>query len=163
MHLFIRTDSKPLAVLDAHGEDYHIKQRRNGFISYAEEHNLSVVVQEYSGLRGTDLLLPEVESFLSKQKYLSGIFVTNAMAHRVAEAEHNREKVPLIGYDLLPDNRHFLADGAITALISQQPYEQGRLAMLNIYRSVVLEQTITPQVDIPINIYIKENLPPDIV
>jgi LacI family transcriptional regulator len=163
MHLFIHGDSKPLAVLDAHGEDYHIKQRRNGFTSYAEEHNLSVVVQEYSGFRGTDLLLSEAESFLNKQKDLSGVFVTNAMVHRVAEAEHNKGNLPLIGYDLLPHNRHCLEDGTITALISQQPYEQGRIAILNLYRSVVLEQIIAPRVDIPINIYIRENLPPDIV
>jgi LacI family transcriptional regulator len=164
MHLFINTGRKPLAVIDAYGEDYHIKQRRIGFVQYAGEHDLPVIVQEYSGFQGTDLLLDDIESFLRKNRDLGGIFVTNAMVHRVADAvqKGNNKDIAIIGYDLLPEARRFLEDGRITALISQRPYEQGRLAIINLYRSVVLEQVIAPKIDIPINIYIKENIPPEL-
>jgi LacI family transcriptional regulator len=164
MHLFSGTSGKPLAVLDAHGEDYHITRRRDGFIAYAEKYALPVIVREYSGYQGTELPLDEVARFLQEERSLAGVFVTNSMVHRVAETFRSAGgTLPpdffVIGYDLLPENRRFLAEGDITAIISQRPYEQGRLALLNLYRSIVLEQNIDRKIEMPINIYLKENIP----
>jgi LacI family transcriptional regulator len=166
MRLCSGTTGKSFAVLDAHGEDYHITRRRDGFIAYAEEHGLPVVVREYSGYQGTELGLAEVECFLREERSLAGVFVTNSMVHRVAESSRSRSGAALfppdfcvIGYDLLPANRRFLEEGGITAIISQRPYEQGRLALLNLYRSIVLEQHIDSNIEMPINIYLKENIP----
>lgn len=158
MHLF--AGEGPMAVLDAHGEDYHIKRRRDGFLSYASEHDLSTVV--HSGYQGSELSRDEVALFLREQEALAGIFVTNCMAHRVAEVlKPGFPNFTIIGYDLIPNNRYFLQNGGITAIISQNPEEQGRQALLNLYRSVVLEQRIALKIEIPINIYLKENIPPE--
>jgi LacI family transcriptional regulator len=162
MHLFAGKVKKPVAVLDLHGEDYHIIQRREGFLQYAREHRFPTMVQEYSGYKGTEISVEEISAFLRKTPDLAGIFVTNSMAHRVAQAAKNRRKARdflLIGYDLVPNNRLSLQEGWIDAIISQRPEYQGREALMNLYRRIVLEQQIPKKIEIPLDVYIKENIP----
>jgi LacI family transcriptional regulator len=162
MHLLAGKITKPVAVLDAHGEDYHITRRRDGFLRYAGEQGFSTVIREYSGYKGVELPAGEVAVFLKENRELTGIFITNCMAHRVAEAakgQKRREPFILVGYDLIPKNRELLRDGGIDAIISQRPEEQGRLALLNLYRHIVLGQRIPSSVEIPLDVYFKENIP----
>jgi LacI family transcriptional regulator len=162
MHLFAGKVTKPVAVLDAHGEDYHIIRRRDGFLRYAGEQGFSTVVREYSGYKGVELSVDEITLFLKENPELMGIFITNCMAHRVAEAakgQKRRNPFILVGYDLIPKNRELLRDGGIDAIISQRPEEQGRHALLNLYRHIVLEQPVPQKVEIPLDVYFKENVP----
>jgi LacI family transcriptional regulator len=162
MRLFAGVVTNPLAVLDAHGEDYHITQRRDGFLRYAGELGFSTVVREYSGYKGVEISVDEISAFLDENPDLTGIFITNCMAHRVAEAlkrQKRRRPLYLVGYDLIPKNRELLRYGGIDAVISQRPEEQGREALLNLYRHIVLEQHIPPKIEIPLDVYIKENIP----
>jgi LacI family transcriptional regulator len=166
--------TKPVAVLDAHGEDYHIIRRRDGFLRYAGEQGFSTIVREYSGCMGFEVSAAEIALFLKENPDLAAVFITNCMAHRVAEAARTqvvktgaretetRSKRPpfiLVGFDLIPKNRELLGDGEIDAIISQRPEEQGRQALLNLYRRIVLEQPIPAKVEIPLDIYLKENIP----
>jgi LacI family transcriptional regulator len=162
MHLLAGKITKPVAVLDAHGEDYHITRRRDGFLRYAGEQGFSTVVWEYSGYKGSEITTDEIASFLKDKRDLTGIFITNCMAHRVAEAAHTQKRPRpflLVGYDLIPKNRELLRTGEIDAIISQRPADQGREALLNLYRHVVLEQRVLPKIDMPLDVYIKENIP----
>lgn len=182
MHLFAGKIRAPVAILDAHGEDYHIIRRRAGFLRYAGEHRIPTLVQEYSGYKGTEISVREISLFLRENPGLTGIFITNCMAHRAAEAARKLEKslasktesntgfhksekrrfvqdLLIIGYDLIPNNRQFLRDGRINAIISQRPEDQGREALLSLYRSIVLEQAIPARIEIPLDIYFKENIP----
>jgi LacI family transcriptional regulator len=162
MHLFAGEITGPVAVLDAHGEDYHITQRRDGFLQYAREHRFSVLVQEYSGYKGTEISAEEINLFLKDHQDLVGIFITNCMAHRVAEVVENHKQPKdffLIGYDLIPKNHLLLHEGRIDAIISQRPEDQGRESLLNLYRRIVLEQRIPSRVEIPLDVYFKENIP----
>jgi len=161
-HLFAGTVSMPAAVLDAHGDDYNITRRRDGFLSYAGENAFPVVVREYSDYDGGDISVQEIARFLEEHRELSGIFITNCMAHRVAEAVNRRgQKEPflLVGYDLIPSNRQLLLHGRINAIISQRPEEQGREALLTLFHSVVLEQPVETRREIPLDVYIRENTP----
>ncbi|MDR2746798.1 MAG: LacI family DNA-binding transcriptional regulator [Treponema sp.] len=162
MRLFAGSLTKPVAILDAHGEDYHITRRRDGFLQYAGEHGFSTVVREYSGYNGLEIPVDEITLFLKENPDLAGIFITNCMAHRVAEAAKTQKRERsfiLVGYDLIPKNRELLRDGGIDAIISQRPEEQGRQALLNLYRCIVLEQRIAPKVEIPLDVYLRENIP----
>ncbi|MDR2663845.1 MAG: LacI family DNA-binding transcriptional regulator [Treponema sp.] len=161
MHLFAGKITRPVAVLDAHSEDYHIIRRRDGFLQYAEEYGFATVVKEYSG--GGELSEGEITLLFRENPGLDGIFVTNSLAHLVAQTVKNIRKtrdVVIIGYDLIPNNRELLQAGAIDALISQRSVNQGREAVLNLYRHVVLDEKIEPKVEIPLDIYVKENIPP---
>ncbi|MDR2941940.1 MAG: LacI family DNA-binding transcriptional regulator [Treponema sp.] len=158
-HLFAGTVSAPAAVLDAHGDDYNITRRREGFLSYAKENNFPVIVREYSD-NSSDISVEEIARFLDEERHLSGLFITNSMAHRAAEAvKQLKKKEPflLVGYDLIPSNRQMLLQGSINAIISQRPGEQGREAVLTLFRSVALEQAVEPKLEIPLDVYIKEN------
>jgi LacI family transcriptional regulator len=162
MHLLAGKITKPVAVLDAHGEDYHIVRRRDGFLRYAGEQGFSTVVREYSGYKGVELSVEEIAAFLRENRELTGIFITNCMAHRVAEAVREQNlgnPCVLVGYDLIPKNRELLREGGIDAIISQRPEEQGRQALLSLYRHIVLEQRIAPKIEIPLDVYFKENIP----
>ncbi|MFP3091449.1 LacI family DNA-binding transcriptional regulator [Treponema sp. TIM-1] len=162
MHLLAGKITKPLAVLDAHGEDYHITRRRDGFLRYAGEQGFSTVVREYSDYQGVEISVDEIAAFLKENPHLAGIFITNCMAHRVAEAvKQQKRPLLLVGYDLIPKNRELLRDGGIDAIISQRPEEQGRQALLSLYRHIVLEQHILPKIEVPLDVYIKENIPLD--
>jgi LacI family transcriptional regulator len=158
MHLFAGTIVKPVAVLDVHSEDYHIIRRRDGFLKYVKEHHFPVVVKEYSG-KG-ELSEREIALFLSENPNLTGIFITNCMAHVVAKTVKKTGRGRdffIIGYDLIPKNRRLLKEGAIDVIISQRAEEQGNQAVLNLYRHIVLEQKVEPKIEIPLDIYIKEN------
>ena len=161
-HLFAGDVSEPVAVLDAHGDDYHITRRRDGFLSYARKHNFPVIVQDYSDYEGTEISAKEIARFLMKHRRLSGLFITNCMAHRVVKAASGQKGNPflLIGYDLIPNNRRLLLQGRIDAIISQRPEVQGREALLILYRSVVVGQAVEPRLEIPLDVYIRENTLP---
>jgi LacI family transcriptional regulator len=164
MHLLAGRPPALAAVLDAHGEDYHITRRRDGFLQYAGEQGFPTVVRDYSDYQGVEISVDEIALFLGENPALTGVFITNCMAHRVAAAAEKRNGRPpqpfvLVGYDLIPNNRELLREGGIDAIISQRPEEQGRQALLNLYRSIVLGQHIAPQVEIPLDVYIKENIP----
>jgi LacI family transcriptional regulator len=159
-HLFAGKVTMPAAVLDAHGDDYNITRRREGFLSYAEKNGFPVIVREYSDYGSGDISTEKIAQFLKEQRNLSGLFITNCMAHRAAEAvKQRRKKQPflLVGYDLIPSNRQFLLQGHINAIISQRPEEQGREALLTLFRSVALGQIVEKRVEIPLDVYIKEN------
>jgi LacI family transcriptional regulator len=161
-HLFAGSVSMPAAVLDAHGDDYNITRRRDGFLNYAKEHGFHVIVRECSD-NGGDISVEEIAQFLNEERHLSGLFITNSMAHRAAEAvKQRRKKEPflLVGYDLIPSNRLLLLEGRINAIICQRPEEQGREALLTLFRSIVLEQAVEAKREIPLDVYIKENTQP---
>jgi LacI family transcriptional regulator len=162
MHLFAGKITKPVAVLDVHGEDYHIIRRRDGFLQYAGEHQFPVLVQEYSGYMGSEISVEQISLFLRDKPDLTGIFITNCMAHRVAAAVKECKEPQdflLIGYDLILNNRLSLQEGRIDAIISQRPEYQGREALLNLYRCIALQQQIPLRVEIPLDMYFKENIP----
>lgn len=163
MHLYINDkDSTPkkVAVIGAHSEDYHLQRRRDGFLAYTAGNGIPVIVYEYSGYKGLELPETEIEQFLCSNNDLCGVFITNVMGHRVSSVVSSLKlSLCVIGYDLIPENQKLLGSGGITAIISQSPEEQGRQAILNLYRCVVLGQTIPPRLEIPINVYIKENIP----
>jgi LacI family transcriptional regulator len=134
-------------------------------LRYAGEQGFPTVVREYSGYKGAEITVKEIAAFLGDNRDITGIFITNCMAHRVVEAV--QQQMPylkgerpflLVGYDLIPKNRDLLRTGDIDAIISQRPVEQGREALLNLFRHIVLEQRVSSKIDIPLDVYIKENI-----
>jgi LacI family transcriptional regulator len=159
-HLFAGDVSEPVAVLDTHVEDYNIMRRREGFLKYAKKHKFPIIVQEHSDYGGSEISTDDIARFIKKHRRLSGIIVTNSLAHKAAEAvARKRSKIRpiLIGYDLIPDNRRLLLDGCIDAIISQRPEEQGREALNTLFHSIALGQKVEIKREIPLDVYIQEN------
>jgi LacI family transcriptional regulator len=122
-------------------------------------------VREYSDCDGSEISGAEIGRFLKEQPELSGLFITNCMAYRAVKfaAERRKNSGPffLLGYDLIPKNRLLLRQGRIDAIISQRPEEQGREALLTLFRRVALGQTVEALREIPLDVYIRENAPAD--
>ena len=103
----------------------------------------------------------EIADFLSKHSEVSGVFITNCFAHRVAQAAgkiDRKDALTIIGYDLIPENRRLLKEGFISAIIAQRPEEQGRESLMNLYRHLVLGQKIRDTVEMPLDVFIRENI-----
>jgi LacI family transcriptional regulator len=157
MRLFVKDITKPVAVWSLHGVGYHVRRRRDGFLEYAREHDLAVIIKECSDI---DLPKKEIMAFLNKNPDLAGIFITNSMTHKIAEvvAERNNKELVIIGYDLIPENRRLLRAGLIDAIISQRPEEQGRRAFQSLYQHFVLNHDVPSHIEMPLDVFFKENL-----
>jgi LacI family transcriptional regulator len=79
-----------------------------------------------------------VTRVFAEHPHAGGIFVTNALVHLVARAliDLGRADLPLVGYDVLPENRAFLETGAIDFLISQRPHLQGKRAITLLFEAL---------------------------
>ncbi|QQO09091.1 LacI family DNA-binding transcriptional regulator [Breznakiella homolactica] len=166
IHLFAGNITGPVAVLDVHGEDYHIIRRKDGFLRYAAETGIKTITKEYFDSSGAQPDEGEMEEFLREHSDLKGIFVTNSSAHRIATVLKKlgkKKDVIIVGYDLIPENHALLKEGFIDAIISQRPATQGRQALLNLYRNIVLDRLVPAKVDIPLDVYIKENVPSELI
>lgn len=142
--------------------DYHIQERTEGFVSYLKEHD-GYNIKKYdtsqmkSGAKPSDL----INKVLKKINNLDGIFVPNANVHFVAKyiKEHyDKNKIRIIGYDLLPENKKYLAEEVIDFIIDQSPNEQGMQGIMALYKKLILKENPPDQIIMPINIATKENM-----
>jgi LacI family transcriptional regulator len=140
------------------GDAYNLIERAHGFSDFfAEAAAPSTEVQSDSFIPASVFSL--LDRLFAAER-IDGIFVPHAEVHVVADYLVERSlksRVSLIGYDNVPLNRQALLDGAIDGLISQRPETQGYLAVNEIYHKCVLNEDREPVVEIPIDIYLKEN------
>lgn len=94
----------------------------------------------------------------------SGIFVIDASAHFVAEylaerhPEGRPERIPLLGFDLVPANRKWMEEGTIDFLLTQRPVEQGAECVRRLFRKVFEGDSGPDHEFTPIDIITRENL-----
>jgi LacI family transcriptional regulator len=166
MNLFAGTITRPVAVLGRLWQEYHMTRRRDGFLAYAAEHSFSAVTWEYSDSQGLELSAEEISRYLREHSDLTGAFITNSFTHRIAGAAkplRDKGNFIIIGYDLIPANHILLREGAIDAIISQRPEYQGRRALLDLYRNIVLGRKVAARAEIPLDVYIRENVPSELI
>jgi LacI family transcriptional regulator len=140
----------------------HIIEREKGFRAYfaADKNSLNhLITIDLNGAE--DNYLKEKLSEICESYDIAGLFVTNSRVHKVARflSETGREKVRLIGYDLLPENIEFLKEKRIDFLLSQKPEEQAFLGLTSLYNLVVFNREPLDRQWLPIDIITPENLP----
>jgi ABC-type sugar transport system substrate-binding protein len=62
----------------------------------------------------------------------------------------------------VPENIKQLEAKTIDCIISQRQEQQGYQGIYQLYRSVVLGQSVEPEVEMPIDIYLRENVPTEL-
>lgn len=89
-----------------------------------------------------------------------GIFVTNSRAYLLPEIlkEIDTNRVTIIGYDLNEKNKTLLEEEKIHFLLNQQPEWQGYNAAKGIFKVLTEGDSSALELDIPIEIFVKENL-----
>ncbi|HKL84907.1 MAG TPA: LacI family DNA-binding transcriptional regulator [Treponemataceae bacterium] len=157
----ISHSSGPFAVIRPFTEAFNLNERARGFIKWFSNRKeikiIDVVCPEHQ-MQETLLIL---EKTMKENPDLKGVFVVSAMVHKIAEffeTHYVGSKITVIGYDLVPLNCAMLKEDKIDCLISQRPEEQGRLVLQQLYKTLVLEEETDKQIEMPIDIYFKENL-----
>lgn len=158
----LREDSTLLVVNIATASDnYTYKQIEEGFRSYFTDQRYRYPIRRLN-IHQTDY--PSVARHLQQQfsadPTIDAVFVTNSRAFLVARfLEHTAlpRKPLLIGYDLVNENRHYLANGLIDFLICHQPEDQGYRSIMALYQFLVLSAPISKEYYMPIDIITREN------
>ncbi len=152
----------PYVIVSTHSEDFHIQKRIEGFRSYFAESRHVPVVRECFDIEHRERRENFVKQLLAEFSMIDGIFVTNASVHGIAARVNSRSGSPhvaIVGYDLVPENVRGLQEGTIDCVLSQRQDYQGYQGVYQLYRKVVLGQEVEAEIEMPIDVYLKENLP----
>ncbi|HEK85552.1 MAG: substrate-binding domain-containing protein [Candidatus Saccharicenans sp.] len=151
-----------IAVIKVLPEDYHIAERIEGFLKGScNWPGFESVVTEIDGHWSVSKTKTRLEDFYRKNKDIAGIFVANAMTHKVAEwwsSNSGKQPVILIGYDPIPRNVKLLKEKVIDFLISQQSERQGYEGIYALFRHVVLGEKVKEKIMMQIDIITAENV-----
>ena len=149
-------------ILNDRGKQINNFQRESGFRSYFEdcvdEENIKLHTINHP-LEDQFDLAPELKDLLDPNQQL-GIFVTNARSFLLPEIlKSNRiSNARIVGFDLNDKNIGYLKNGDIDFLINQKPQFQGYAAVKGIYKFLTEKDQSQLNIDIPVEIVIKENV-----
>ncbi len=151
-----------IAVLKVLPSDYHIDDRISGFVDFCTKCSPCIPRIYDVDANGSPIKRIKVfERVFMENQNLKGIFFSNALTHHVAEFVKNnpgKEKVYIIGYDMIEENIKFLKDGIIDFLISQQSEKQGYEAFYTLYRHVFLKESVEKNIIMQLDIVTNENI-----
>lgn len=164
----VAPDAPRLAAVSVHSEDRHIRNRIEGFKAFYEElakttgHSPRIDVWDLGALDDEVKFERSIERLFAEGPGIKGILATNASGHIVGEwlvRRGHKDSCALVAWDLVPDNEAGLRSGSIDCIISQKPFEQGRMGLSLILRKVMGAEVPPGRFDLPIEIWFKENLP----
>lgn len=158
----LQIDSGRIAVYRVLPQDYHIEDRIRGFCSaYYNLPQFKIDIFDADRQKSSNVFYEVSEKIFNDGSVIHGVFVPSACTHQVAEylvSAGKAETTILIGYDLVEQNRRYLAEGVINFLISQRPAMQGYQAIYSLYRHVILKEPVEQEMVMPMDILTKENL-----
>ena len=154
-------DGGKFACITMYSSGYNLRERVRGFTDYIQKDAGSVVLDEIC----TDTSELGIYNFLkdlfNRHGDIKGIFVPHAevtLATYFLVDQGLKSRVTVVGYDLVQKNRAGLLDGSIDCLIGQRPEQQGSDAVYKLYQYCMLHQKVPSKIDMPIDIYFKENI-----
>ncbi len=150
------------AVILPYTEAFNLNERARGFASWFSGRPGSRIVKLVCPEPRMDEATETLERAMADYPDMRGMFAVSAIGHKIASivSSHGwRDRVALVGYDLVAENERCLRDGTIDCILSQRPEDQGRIALFQIYRHLVYGETSAREVRMPFDVYFKENLP----
>jgi LacI family transcriptional regulator len=141
----------------------HLMTKEKGFKDYFKKSNLE---NKYKVI-GTEINFEKGEFFDQKISEirkvtpdLKAIYVTNSKAFEIAGyLERNKIKdIKLIGYDLVPQNIHYIKEGYIDFVINQNPLGQGYWGIFQLANHLVFKKEVAPIKFLPLDIITLENM-----
>lgn len=153
------------AAIKPFSESFNLNERSRGFEKYFEETSKGKALQKVARGAEKKFIYEAVDSLVNECSDLRGICIVNSEGHfvgeRIAELGLKR-KIAVTGFDLVPSNKSAIRNGKIDALISQDPKGQGQAVMKEIYKKIVLQSDVQKIINMPLDIYFKENIMEDI-
>lgn len=134
-----------------------IDDRDKGFKqAFAGKSSYHVLPELYAGQDSTTQAAGLVQAEITAHPHLVAIFASNVItaegAANAVQAAGKRGKIAVLGYDAGPQEVTDLKAGTITALVSQNPYQIGQLAVQNAVKylggdkSIPKDQPLAPLV-----------------
>lgn len=149
------------ACIRMYDDAYNLLERTRGFLEYFSQDSGSkvynLVCEDFTDIG----LYSFLEDFYNKHKDLKGIIIPHAEVQLATYFLINnglKNKITLIGFDCVPQNKAALLDGTIDCLIGQRPESQGEEAVRQFYQHIMIHQDIPKEINIPIDIFFKENI-----
>ncbi|MBN1501839.1 MAG: substrate-binding domain-containing protein [Spirochaetes bacterium] len=150
------SDNKILIITTDSGNE-HLTDRVTGFlekISFKTE-TIEIPVNPDNMTEILEKIRPKLGS-----EY-NGVYVAYSSCHYIAqmiEEQGLEKKIPLVGYDLVPDNIMHLERETISYILTQRPIDQGYLSIKTLYKKIILGQESASEQLMPIDIITQENL-----
>lgn len=159
---------KPPSILVAHIDEEtsnsaHLTKKEQGLRNYFIQNNLDhqyEIIRIELNLRNYALFVEQLDSIFEGNPQLQFCFVTTSKAFEIAKYFEQKfiNHIKIIGYDLIPQNLHYLNKGSISFLINQNPLGQGYWGINQLVDHLVFKKEISAIKYLPLDIVTKENL-----
>ena len=149
------------AAIKPFSESFNLNERSRGFEEYFLETKSDKAILKIARGGEKKHIYQAVDSLVKECPDLRGVCIVNSEGHFVGEriaALGLKDKIAVTGFDLVPSNKDAIKSGKIDALISQDPKGQGQAVMKEIYKKIVLQSDAQKIINMPLDIYFKENI-----
>lgn len=142
----------------------HLVSKEQGFRDFfasVPERKIQVLEQSFEDFDSPERMQAYTGRLLTETPNLSGIFVTNSRAWRLAEcliSLRQSQHIKMVGFDLIEPNVQFLYNNVIDFLINQNPVRQGFLSIVNLFNHLVLKKEVEKLQYLPLDIVMTENV-----
>ncbi|SDD72187.1 transcriptional regulator, LacI family [Mucilaginibacter pineti] len=141
----------------------HLVKKEQGFRNYFAQkdlgHKYNILRVELKRSSQSDFI-KSLDELIESTPDLKHIFVTTSQAYDIAKYLEQRRitHIKLTGYDLIPANLHYLANGAISFLINQNPKGQGYWGIYQLADHLVFKKEVAIIKYLPLDVVTQENL-----
>lgn len=158
---------EPCAILVAHIDEeisnaQHLLKKELGLKNYFVQQKLDAYEIKRIELDRADrsLFFKNLDEVINHTINLKQIFVTTSKAYDIAQylEQKNLTHIKLIGYDLVPQNIHYLQQGKISFLINQNPKGQGYFGVNLLAEYLIFKKDVPLIKYLPLDIVTNENL-----
>ena len=153
--------SGKFACIRMYSSGYNLRERVRGFTDYIQKDAGSIVLDETCTNFSDMGFYSFMKDLFERHNDIKGIFVPHAEVNLTSYFivdQGLKSRVTIVGYDLVEQNKAGLLDGSIDCVIGQRPEQQGSDAVYKLYQSCMLHQQVPSRIDMPIEIYFKENI-----
>lgn len=141
----------------------HLLDKERGFRDFfksVEDKKVTVHSEVFEEFDDLPCLRAWMQSQIEQMPKLSGIFVTNSRAYKLAEAltPDALRRIKIVGFDLVEANLKYLADNKIRFLINQNAWHQGYLGIITLVNKIILKKEVGQRQYLPLDIVVRENV-----
>lgn len=139
----------------------HLQEKVAGFKTYFKNNkSIKILVEEFEDFSNKRKLKSYLNNIKKKHPNLSGIFFTNSRAYVAIDVleEDFLNKIKIVGFDLINQNIEHLQNNKINFIINQNPFQQGYLGIINLYRHLLLKESVEKTQHLSLDIVVKENI-----
>lgn len=145
-------------IIRANIDNMHLRDRVQGFLEHVQGRSITEMVYDINSERKEEMYTESLSQYITPS--ITGIFVTDASAYRVADylMENNlKDHISLIGCDLTEKNSSRLENESLDMILTQRPVEMGYQSVYRLYKHLILHERVEKKITMPIDIITKEN------